>query len=83
MGSLSRSLFSRLIPAHEGCCQRGINCYSLNHFVGLFQTNRHRLLYQYVLAGVARIHSEAMMELVSQRDSHGVDVLVLQQLGVR
>jgi hypothetical protein len=36
-----------------------------------------------VLTGIASIHGEAVMKLMSQRDSYGVNVVVLQELGMR
>ena len=54
-----------------------------DHVVALLQAERHRLLDKDMLAGVAGVDSEAVMQLMAQHDRHCVDLVVGQQFGVR
>ena len=52
----------------------------VDHGIALLQTERHRLLHQHVLAGVAGIHRQPVVQLMPQGDGDGVHLGVLQQL---
>ena len=54
-----------------------------DHVVALLEAERHRLFDEDMLAGVAGVDGEAVVQLMAQHDSHGFDLVVLQKLGVR
>ena len=54
-----------------------------DHVVALLEAERHRLFDEDMLAGVAGVDGEAVVQLMAQHDGHGFDLVVLQKLGVR
>jgi hypothetical protein len=56
---------------------------SFDHVVALLEAERHRLFDEDMLAGVAGVDGEAVVQLMAQYYGHGFDLVVLQKLGVR
>ena len=54
-----------------------------DHVVALFEAERHRFFDEDMLAGVAGVDGETVVQLVAQHDSHGVDLVIGQEIGVR
>ena len=53
-----------------------------DHRVAMLQVEGHGLLDQHVLARVEGVNGKAVVQLMPEHHGHGVNVVVLQQLGV-
>jgi hypothetical protein len=71
----------RVQPVHEGLHEEhACGLAAVDHLLGLGGRHRQRLLAQHVLAGRRRPQRPRRMEVVGQRDVHGLDVRIVEEL---